>query len=621
MKNLLIDPRDIRYTLFEVLDVDSILNYDRYKDFDHDIFEDTIDLIESIAVNECYPAFDGADKKGCTWDPDTKEVTCPDEVKNPLKAYYDAGFIGIGDDQEIGGMGLPASVSAVHIEYLSAAHQSLMMYTGLAHGSMSLIHKFGTDEQKETYIPKMMEGKWGGTMCLTEPQAGSDVGRMTAKAIKQPDGSYQIIGQKIFISAGDNDLYENIVHPVLARVEGDPEGTKGISIFIVPKYFVKDDGTFGDSNNVICTGVEHKMGIKGCVTCTLSFGEDGPTTGYLLGKECMGMKIMFNMMNDFRMATAVQGQAVSSAALNHAAAYAKTREQGTAIEDMMKPVAPMVPILNHPDVSRMLLWMKSYVDAQRLLIYFMYHNMDLARVADGDVAKESQAIVDFLVPICKASCSDQNVLITAEAMQVFGGYGFCSDYPIEQMMRNSKILAIFEGANGIQGMDLIMRKLLMNPEQYNYSIFTKMVKDTIESAKGIINEIYITPVAQGLEKLELTVDSLKEMVSKFNFAEILSAATPFRKAIYMLSLAWMHLWNLTVATPKMNSIIEGKEESISDIIKDNNDGAFYHGRILASRFFIRDEFPKYNGMIEGLLNRDKSVLEVTEDIFYYTADL
>jgi len=621
MKNLLIDPRDIRYTLFEVLDVDSILQYDRFKDFDHDIFEDTIDLIESIAVNECYPAFAGADKKGCTWNPDTKDVTCPDEVKEPLKAYYEAGFIGMADDQEIGGMGLPASISAVHIEYLSAAHQSLMMWTGLAHGSMSLIHKFGTDKQKSSYIPKMMDGKWGGTMCLTEPQAGSDVGRMTAKAVKQPDGSYQITGQKIFISAGENDIYENMVHPVLARIEGDPEGTKGISIFIVPKYLLDKNGNPGEQNNVVCTGIEEKMGIKGCVTCTLSFGEDGTTTGYLLGKECMGMKIMFNMMNDFRMATAVQGQAVSSAAMSHAVAYAKTREQGVAIQDMMKPSAPMVPIIQHPDVARMLLWMKSYVDAQRILIYFMYHNMDLAKFGDNTTAKESQAIVDFLVPICKAGCSDQNVFITGEAMQIFGGYGFCKDYPIEQMMRNSKILAIFEGANGIQGMDLVMRKLLMNPEQYNYSIFKKKIIETVDSAKGIVDDKYITPVSQGLERLDSFVDRMKKMTEEFKFAQILSAATPFRKAIYMLSLSWMHLWNLTIATPKLNEQIKGKEEKIKDIIKDDSEAAFYHGRILASQFFIRDEFPRFNGMVEGLLNEESASLKVTEEIFNNVADL
>jgi len=621
MKNLLIDSRDIRYTLFEMLDVDSILQYDRYKDFDHDIFEDTIDLIESIAVNECYPAFEGADKKGCSWNPDTKEVTCPDEIKKPLKAYYEAGFIGMADDQEIGGMGLPASISAVHIEYLSAAHQSLMMWTGLSHGSMSLIHKFGTEEQKSLYIPKMMEGAWGGTMCLTEPQAGSDVGRMTAKAVKQPDGSYQITGQKIFISAGDNDIYENMAHPVLARIEGDPEGTKGISIFIVPKYLLTDKGEPGEQNNVICTGIEEKMGIKGCVTCTLSFGEDGPTKGYLLGQERMGMKVMFNMMNDFRMATAVQGQAVSSAAMSHAVAYAKSREQGPGIQDMMKPSAPMVPIIQHPDVARMLLWMKSYVDAQRILIYFMYHNMDLAKVGDETTAKESQAIVDFLVPICKAGCSDQNVMITAEAMQVFGGYGFCKDYPIEQMMRNSKILAIFEGANGIQGMDLVMRKLLMNPEQYNYSIFKKKINETVKAAQGIVDEKYIIPVADGLEKLDSFVERMREMTGQFKFAQILSAATPFRKAIYMLSLSWMHLWNLTVAIPKLNERIKDKDEKVHVIIKDDNEAAFYHGRVLASQFFIRDEFPKFNGMIEGLSNEESAVLKVTADIFSNVADL
>ena len=285
MKNPLIDTRDQKFVLFEALGVDSLTQYEKYSNFDHDTFEATLDLIENISVNECHPHFADADREGCAFNAATGEVKLPESVKKPLRAYYDAGFIGMTEPPEIGGMGLPQSIGAAALEFISAAHQPLLMYGALAHGSMKLIAKFGTEYLKQTFVPKMMRGEWGGTMCLTEPQAGSDVGRLSAKAVKQPDGTYRITGQKIFISAGENDFYTNIIHPVLARIEGDPDGTKGISIFIVPKFLVDEKGEPGKRNDVKCVGIEHKMGIRGCVTCTMSFGDEGNCVGYLLGNE------------------------------------------------------------------------------------------------------------------------------------------------------------------------------------------------------------------------------------------------------------------------------------------------------------------------------------------------
>jgi len=623
MKNPVIDTRDIKFVLYEILNIDSLSSFEMYSGFDHAVFDATVDLIENISVNECYPYFADADKTGCSYNGSEGSVKLPESIKKPLNAYYNAGFIGIVESPEIGGMGLPMSVGAAHLEFISAAHQPLLMYAALAHGSMMLISNFGSDDLKKKFVPKMMKGEWGGTMNLTEPQAGSDVGRLTAKAVKQPDGTYKITGRKIFISAGENDYYSNIVHPVLARIEGDPDGTRGISIFIVPKFLVDEDGNIGKRNDVRCSGIEHKMGIKGCVTCTMNFGDEENCTGYILGKEREGMKIMFQMMNDFRMGTASQAQGVSSAAYLHAASYAKGRLQGVSFKNMADPSAPMVPIIEHPDVARMLLWMKSYVDAQRMLIYYMYYNMDLAKVLTGDEQKESAGLVDFLVPICKAGCSDRNVLITSEAMQVLGGYGFCSDYPVEQMMRNSKILCIFEGANGIQGIDLVMRKLLMNPGQLNYNVFKKRILKTVDDAyKNSVDDSYIEPVERAVERLDEYVMRMKEWSGKMMFGQILSGATQFRKAIYMLAIAWMHLWSLSVAFPKMKALIGGKKgNELNSLLAENSEAAFYYGRVISSRFFIKEEFPQFFGMIDGLFTDEWMELEASPDAFTGTVEI
>ena len=301
------------------------------------------------------------------------------------------------------------------------------MYPGLSHGAMELIEVYGTEEQKAKYIEPMMEGRWGGTMALTEPDAGSDVGALKTKAIKQDDGTYLISGQKIFISSGENDYYENMIHPVLARIEGDPAGTKGISIFIVPKFFVNDDGSLGEQNDVVCTGIEHKMGCHGSATSQLAFGDNGKCVGYLLGDERKGMKIMFRMMNFARMGVALQGHSNASAAYMHAITYAKNRVQGVHVTQMLNPEAKGVTIVNHPDVKRMLLWMKSHLEGQRMLIYYMFSNIDLAeRILDpeSDEAKEAKGLVEILTPICKAGANDKGVDITSEAIKIYGGYGY-----------------------------------------------------------------------------------------------------------------------------------------------------------------------------------------------------
>ncbi len=615
--NNLIDSRDVRFILFEQLELDKFCaKYPRYADFDRDTLESTLDLAEKLAVEKIYPTYKDGDREGCTFVPDTKAVKIPKCYKPALDAYYESGFIGTMEDAEIGGMGMPALMYMTVNEFLCAANYNIMMYPGLSHGAMGMIHTHGTQEQKDMYIPKMMSGEWGGTMCLTEPDAGSDVGALKTKAVKQADGTYKITGQKIFISSGDNDYYKNMIHPVLARIEGDPAGTKGISIFIVPKFLVNADGSLGAHNDVNCAGIEHKMGIKGSATCTLSFGDNGTCKGFLLGEERKGMKIMFQMMNEARLGVGMQGLSVASAAYMHSATYAKNRIQGAHVTQMLNPEAKGVNISQHPDVKRMLLWMKSHVEGMRFITYYLTHALNVAAVADGEEAKEAMAIAEIMVPINKAGNTDKSVEVASEAMQVYGGYGFCQEYPVEQMMRDAKITAIYEGTNGIQSMDLTMRKILMNPEQYNYQILKKRVAEAVKKAKGVVDDKYVALVEKGVQKLDEVINMMKDQMAKGQFLHLFMNATPLQQAMFMLCMAWGHISSLTITQPKMKELVGDKKgEDREKLLKDNAEAAYYTGKVISSQFYLGAEFPKYFGKIEALLFGESAVIKASDPIF------
>ena len=614
--NKLADSRDVRFVLFEMLEVDKMSKYHHYADFDRDTMEATLDLAEQIAVEQIYPASAPGDKEGCHYNPDTKEVKIPEVYKAPIKAFYEAGFIGVADDPEIGGMGMPYAIGLSCNDYFCCGSVPLLMYPGLSHGAMLLLKNFGTQEQKDMYIPKMMTGEWGGTMCLTEPDAGSDVGALKTKAVKQADGTYKITGQKIFISSGDNDYYKNMIHPVLARIEGDPKGTKGISIFLVPKFLVNADGSLGEFNDVTCAGIEHKMGIKGSATCTLSFGENGKCKGWLLGEERKGMKIMFQMMNEARLGVGMQGLSIASSAYMHAVTYARNRLQGAHVTQMLNPEAPSVSIINHPDVKRMLLWMKGYVEGMRTLSYYLAHSINLSEVEEGDAKKEANALAEVLIPICKAGNTDMSFLVASEAVQVYGGYGFCSDYPVEQLVRDAKITEIYEGTNGIQSMDLTMRKILMNPEQYNYQVWKKRVADTAAKAKGIVDDKYIALVEKGMVKLDEVIEMMKAQMGQGKFLHLFMNATPLQQAMFMMSIAWAHLWALTIAQPKMKALIGDKKgEEREALLNDNAEAAYYNGRVLSAQFYLGAEFPKYFGKIDAILEGEAAVIKASDSAF------
>ncbi|TFH42089.1 MAG: acyl-CoA dehydrogenase, partial [Chrysiogenales bacterium] len=449
MKNLLVNVRDQRFTLYEMLDIEKELcTLPRFSDHSRDLYDMTIDVGVRLAVEAVYPTLTVADREGCRYEDGT--VTVPECFHRLLKIFTDGGWATTSTSVEAGGQGLPSTLSLTLHE--AFGHNfSFLSSPFLAAGAAHLIEKYGTERQKRLYMDRMYAGQWGGTMALTEPDAGSDLGSLKTKAVRQADGTFRLTGSKIFITSAENDLFENIVNPVLARIEGDPAGTKGISIFLVPKFVPKEDGTPGRRNDIRATGIEHKMGIRASATCALSFGDNGDCYAELLGEERQGMKIMFQLMNEARISVGIQGLAAASAAYLHALDYARERVQGVNLMQIMNPDAPHVPIIEHADVRRMLLWMKSHVEGMRALVYYCGLCYDKnENLPDGEEREKWRGMLELLTPVCKAFCTDIGFRVTEEAIQVYGGYGYCQDYPGEQLMRDVKIASIYEGTNGIQ---------------------------------------------------------------------------------------------------------------------------------------------------------------------------
>ncbi len=611
----LVDLRDIEFNLFEVLDVEKLGRYPRYEGFDRDIYEDTIRLAEKVAVEQIFPANTAGHKEGCSYNRETKSVHLPTGYKDASRALLEAGFLSISDDPEIGGAGMPLAIQSSCWEIFCGAGGALMLFFMLNHGAAIMIQNYGNEKQKNLYVPRILSGEWGGTMCLTEPEAGSDVGALKSKALRQPDGTYLISGQKCFITNGDQDITKQIIYPVLARVEGDPPGTKGVSLFLVPKYLINDDGTLGERNDVFCAGIEEKMGAHGAATCSMSFGDDEKCIGYLLGEQGRGVNIMFQMLNETRLEVGIMALGGSSAAYMQAVDYAKTRLQGAHVTRMFDADAPKVPIIQHPDVMRMLFWMKSYVEAERMLSFYISQQITLQHLLDGEDAREARAIVDVLVPIVKAGNSDMAWLITAEAIQVHGGYGYCSEYPVEQFAVDCKSLSIVEGTNGIQSLDLVMRKILMNPGQYKYGILKKRILETLDDSRGIVDDLYIDSVSDGVSKLDEVVDSMKDCLGNGNFLTLLLSVDPLRKAVFDLVLAWMHLRSLTITKPKLESLAGNSTgDVLESILENDREAAFYYGKVMASEFWLATEFPKYFGKMCAILRGEKVDISAAERV-------
>jgi alkylation response protein AidB-like acyl-CoA dehydrogenase len=474
----------------------------------------------------------------------------------------------------------------------------------LTHGAALLVEAFGTDEIKQRFLKNMFTGKWTGTMLLTEPEAGSDVGRLTTTAVKNDDGTYSISGSKIFISSGDHDLAENIIHPVLARIEGAPEGTKGISLFLVPKIWVNDDGTLGDPNDVVCTGIEEKMGIHGNATASLTLGAKGQCRGYLLGEENKGMRAMFLMMNEARLLVGLQAMTCASNSYLNALNYARERVQGRNLLQMMEPNAPAVPIIQHPDVRRMLITMKAYVEGMRSLLYYVSKLSDMINTTDNEEDKvQYQGMIDLLIPICKGYVSDRATDVCNLGMQVYGGYGYIKEYPQEQLVRDCRITQIYEGTNGIQAMDLLGRKLGLNQGKPIMDLMAE-VQNIIRQAKDLES---LKPLAESLDKaLNRLAEVAMQLGGTAMSPQVLNAfaaAHPFLEASGDVVNAWMLLWRAVIAATKLDGGAKKKDQS------------YYQGQIKSAEFFIQSILPITMGKMDAIMANSGAAVEIDDKSF------
>jgi len=618
MSNLLVNTRDQQFVLFEQLGIEKLFETEAFKDFSKDDLLMIMSEAEKLAVNVIAPTLAEGDKEGCTIK--DGKVSIPKCFHEPWKKFIEAGWLAPSESPEVGGQGLPRSIAFAVTELMGAANYAFMMYPGLTHGAAGLIETYGTEEQKNKYMFKMFAGEWAGTMCLTEPGAGSDVGASKTTAKRLPDGKFLITGTKCFISSGDHDLTPNIIHPVLARIEGDPPGTKGISIFIVPKIKVNDDGSLGESNDVHTGGIEHKMGIKGSATATLNFGEDGNCIGELLGEARTGMKIMFQMMNEARLGTGMQGLDSASAAFEHAVQYAKERVQGTAIWEMKNPDAKPVTIINHPDVRRKLLWMKSHVEGMRSMCYFVAYCMDKSKVAKTEEEKATwEGFQDLMTTVVKAYCSDKGLMVCSMAMDVYGGYGYCSEYPVEQYLRDEKIATIYEGTNGIQALTLVGRSL---GQKKGANIMNLAVLIQANIAKMKANP-ELGKAASLLEEasnawLELTMFFAQAGKSGDFLLPILNACK-FLELFGDVMLGHFLLEAGGVAFEKLEAIYEAKGATSlgkkKGLQRTDSEAAFYSGRIASAKYFANEILTTLKSRCEAIKAGDKTPLEMTDEAF------
>jgi acyl-CoA dehydrogenase len=489
-------------TLFLLFDV---LGFDRYANLPGfaDASRDTVEAVLSEGAKLCEEAFQplnhSGDVEGCVRSADGT-VTTPKGFKAAYRAFADGGWIGLSAHPDHGGQGLPHTIAAVINEYASSANMALAMYPGLTQGAIAAFVLHGSEAQKRAYLPNMIAGTWTGTMNLTEPHCGTDLGLIKTKAVPNGDGSYRITGTKIFISAGDHDLTDNIVHLVLARIEGAPEGTKGISLFVAPKVLVNDDGTLGEANAVACGSLEHKMGIHGNATCVMNY--DG-ATGWLVGAENRGLAAMFTMMNEARLGVGIQGLAQSEVAYQNAVAYAKDRLQGRALTGPQDPSKPADPIIVHPDVRRTLMSIKAFNEAARALILWTSLKGDVAHATED--AAERQAgddLMGLLTPVIKGVITDVGFDNTVKAQQMFGGHGYIAEWGMEQFVRDARIAMIYEGANGVQAMDLVGRKLPRDGGRAIMAFFREVDGFAKENAADAAMTPYLEPLRKARADLQ-----------------------------------------------------------------------------------------------------------------------
>ncbi len=591
----------IEDTLFVVNDLLGIERYNNlpgFSDASPDIVEAILSEAGRVAGEVLQPLNRIGDIEGCTRNPDGA-VTTPAGFKSAYKTFREGSWGSLPFDPAYGGQGLPHTLSTAVSEYMSAANMAFAMYPGLTAGAIAAISAHGSDAQKQAYLPKMIEGSWTGTMNLTEPHCGTDLGLLRTKAVPRDDGSYEITGQKIFISAGEHDMSDNIVHLVLARIEGALEGVKGISLFIVPKFVLDADGEPGARNGVVCGSLEEKMGIHGNATCVMNYDD---ATGFLIGEAHKGLRAMFTMMNEARLGVGVQGLAISEVAYQNAVAYARERIQGRSLSGDKAPDKKADPIIVHPDIRRILMSVRAVNEAGRALILWTALKGDLSHRSDD--AAERQAADDWMslmTPIIKGVLTDKGFANTVEAQQVFGGHGYVAEWGMEQFVRDARIAQIYEGANGIQALDLVGRKLALNGGRAVQAFFAEIDAFCEENR----DDETLKPLTKGLKKglsdlQQATMWLMQNAMAKPDNAG--AASTDYMHLFGLVALGYMSARMAKVANEKLAAGADDKAD-------------FMENKLVTARFYMDRIMPESAAHLARIASGCDSTMAMEAEAF------
>jgi 3-(methylsulfanyl)propanoyl-CoA dehydrogenase len=588
---------DALFLLNDVFHLDHYGNLPGFSDASPDVVEAVLREAAKFSEEVLTPLNRVGDKEGCSRAVDGS-VTTPKGFKDAYKQIIEGGWIGISAPAEFGGQGLPAILTEVVNEFFCSANMAFAMYPGLTQGAIAALLVHASDELKAKYLPKMVEGVWTGTMNLTEPHCGTDLGLLRSKAAKQADGSYKITGTKIFISAGEHDLSENIIHLVLARIEGAPAGTKGISLFVVPKILVKDDGSLGGRNAVSCGSIEEKMGIHGNSTCVMNYDD---ATGWLIGEENRGLNAMFTMMNEARLGVGVQGLALSEVAYQNAAAYAKERMQGRSISGVKYPDKAADPIIVHPDVRRTLMSIRAFNEAARALVMWTALKSDVAhRSEDEKERKNADDHMGLLTPVIKGVLTDGGFANAVMAQQIFGGHGYVAEHGMEQFVRDARIAQIYEGANGIQALDLVGRKLGKDGGRAIIAFFNEVQTYLKEHANSDEMNVYLKPLGKSLAHLqEASMWFMQNAMAKPDNA---GAG----------SYDYMHLFGLVALGYMWCKIAEA---ALAKLPKANGSAAQLNAKLATARFFMERMLPETATRLARIQAGAASTMELPDDAF------
>jgi alkylation response protein AidB-like acyl-CoA dehydrogenase len=562
--------RDMRFVLHELHQGDGFGGLARFKEFTPDVLDAMIEEAARMATEVCLPLNAVGDQEGCQFE--NGSVRTPKGFKAAFDAYRNSGWCALSGDPEFGGQGAPRTLHALAEETISSTNIAFGLYTGLTHGAATALEGHGSEALKQQYMPNMVSAHWAATMCLTEAHCGSDLGMLRTRAVPQADGSYRISGSKIFISAGEHDLAENIIHLVLARLPDAPAGVKGISLFLVPKLIPDANNKPGERNGVLCTGIEHKMGLKGSATCQMTFDN---ALGWMVGEPNKGMAAMFTMMNTERVSVGIQGLGVAEAAYQAAVAYAKERVQGRSLSGAKRPDLPADPLIVHPDVRRMLMTMRAYTEGCRALGGWVARALDAEKHSEDPAVKQRAAdFVALMTPVVKALFTDLGFEAANLGLQVYGGHGYIREHGVEQYVRDARILLLYEGTNGIQALDLVGRKLRAEMGRYLQSFLQPIAQQLAETQEPSLAPMKAA-LSQAFEALQTATATLAERGFK-DPEEAGAAATDYLRLFGLVGIGYCFLRAAKIATAKLAAGDEDAEFYRDKLVT----AAFFHERIL-----------------------------------------